>query len=364
MLASCDDRTFIELFETIGPARTAKRINCAERAVFARRDRLERRLGRSIRPPDNSARAPTSLHPQRVELNVKDGIVLVASDGHYWPGEPSTAHKAFVQFCRELKPVAVIMNGDAFDGATISRHPPIGWENNPTVQQEIEVVQDRLGEIEAAAGKARKIWPLGNHDARYETRLATVAPEYARVFGVHLSDHFPLWEGCWSCWINGDVVVKHRYKGGTHAGHNNTLNAGKTTVTGHLHSLKVTPLNDYNGLRWGIETGCLADPGGPQFVDYSEDNPRNHRSGFIVLQFRGGKLMWPDVVYVVDKDHVGFRGELIRVEPCEGESSKPARATSSRAASSTRKRGRTTTRTATSRSTGAAKTKGKRRERN
>jgi hypothetical protein len=334
LLASCDDRTFIELFETIGPARTAKRINCAERAVFARRDRLERRLGRSIRPPDNSARAPTSLHPQRVELSVKDGIVLVASDGHYWPGEPSTAHKAFVQFCRELKPVAVIMNGDAFDGATISRHPPIGWENNPTVQQEIEVVQDRLGEIEAAAGKARKIWPLGNHDARYETRLATVAPEYARVFGVHLSDHFPLWEGCWSCWINGDVVVKHRLKGGVHATHNNTVAAGKTMVTGHLHSLKVTPYNDYNGTRWGIDTGCLADPDGPQFVDYSEDAPRNHRSGFIVLQFRGGKLMWPDVVYVVDKDHVGFRGELIRVKPCDqsavSRSAKTARATGAR----------------------------------
>ena len=331
MIASCDDRTFIELFESIGPSQTAKRLQCAERAVFSRRDRLEKRIGRNITAPRHSVKTPRPLNPQRVELTVKDGIVLVGSDGHYWPGEPSIAHRAFVQFCKELKPVAVIMNGDAFDGATISRHPPIGWENNPTVQQEIEAVQERLGEIEAAAGRARKIWPLGNHDARYETRLATVAPEYARINGVHLSDHFPLWEGCWSCWINGSVVVKHRLRCGVHATHNNTLNAGLTTITGHLHSLKVTPLSDYNGTRWGVDCGTLADPNGPQFVDYSEDSPKNNRSGFIVLQFRDGKLMWPDVVYVVDKDHVGFRGELIRVKPCDrsaaSRSEKTARAT-------------------------------------
>jgi hypothetical protein len=113
------------------------------------------------------------------------------------------------------------------------------------------------------------------------------------------------------------VVVKHRFKGGIHATHNNTLWAGKTIVTGHLHSLKVTPLSDYNGTRWGIDTGTLADPasnteGGPQF-HYNEDNPQNHRSGFIVLTFKDGQLLWPEVCNVIDQNHVSFRGEVIRV---------------------------------------------------
>jgi hypothetical protein len=253
-------------------------------------------------------------HPGRVCIDVQDGVVLVGGDGHYWPGEPSTAHRAFVKFCKKYKPAVVVMNGDAFDGATISRHPSIGWEDRPTVEEELAAVQERLGEIEVAALKSRRVWPLGNHDARFETRLATNAPEYAKVHGVHLKDHLPNWESCWACWINDSVVIKHRGpKGGVHATHNNTVAAGLSMVTNHLHSLKVTPYDDYTGTRFGVDCGTLADPHGPQFLNYSEDNPRNHRSGFAVLTFKGGKLLWPEVVAVVDSETVQFRGELINV---------------------------------------------------
>lgn len=307
---ACDELRFIELFETKGAKATSKIVGTTERNVYARRDRLERKLGRAIPPPSQTA--SQAEHPQRACLDVTDGVVIVASDGHYWPGRVSTAHKALIKICKEYKPNVIVFNGDAFDGASISRHPPINWEQRPTVQQEIETVQERLGEIEKAAFKAHKIWTLGNHDGRFESRIAQLAPEYANVHGVHLKDHFPAWRGAWSCWINDRVVIKHRFKGGIHATHNATLWAGKTIITGHLHSLKVTPFNDYNGTRWGVDTGCIADPDGPQF-DYNEDNPRNHRSGFIVLTFKGGRLLWPEIVSVFDNDHVEFRGHVIRV---------------------------------------------------
>lgn len=307
---ACDDRTFIELFETIGPDRTKDQLKTTLRNVYARRERLERRTGRSILAP--AQQVIKIEHPQRVCFDVQDGTVLVASDGHYWPGRIPTAHKALIKFSKEYKPKLIVFNGDAFDGASISRHPAMNWEKQPTVKEEIEAVQERLGEIEKAAFKARKIWTLGNHDSRFESRLAMVAREYAEVQGVHLKDHFPNWEGAWACWINDSVVIKHRHKGGIHATHNATLWAGKTMITGHLHSLKVTPFSDYNGTRFGVDTGCIADPYGPQF-DYNEDNPRNHRSGFIVLTFRDGVLMWPEVVAVVDRDHVQFRGEILKV---------------------------------------------------
>ena len=102
-------------------------------------------------------------------------------------------------------------------------------------------------------------------------------------------------------------------RGGIHATRNNTLNAGTTIVTGHLHSLKVTPLTDYRGNRWGVDTGTLADPNGPQFVDYLEDNSTDWRSGFVVLTFHQGRLLWPEVVYVLDDTHVSFRGRIIEV---------------------------------------------------
>lgn len=312
--ASISDAEFVEMFETVGPHEMKRRLGIAQvRAIFGRRDRLEKKIGRNIVAPSANGGSPTRFHtdhPERAHLDIQNGVVLIASDAHYWPGIVSTAHRAFVKFVKDMQPKAIIVNGDMFDGASVSRHPSIGWENKPSVIQEIEACQERLGEIMDAAPKAKRIWPLGNHDSRFESRLANVAPDYARVNGFHLKDHLPHWEACWSCWINDDVVVKHRYKGGIHAAHNNILNSGKSMVTGHLHSGKVTPFSDYNGVRWGVDMPTLADPYGPQFVDYTEDSPRSHRSGFAVLEFWKGKLLMPQLALVMEDGKIEFERKV------------------------------------------------------
>ncbi|MBX6393519.1 MAG: hypothetical protein IRY96_08585 [Burkholderiales bacterium] len=308
------DADFARMFEEHGPTETARLLGLTERGVYHRRNAVESRLGRQLTGPAHPNRTRHHVeHPGKLTLAIEDGTVLVGSDAHYWPGDPSTAHRAFVRFCRELQPKAIIKNGDVLDGATISRHAPIGWEKRPALIEEIEVCKERLSEIALACPKAERYWPLGNHDARFETRLATVAPEYARIHGVHLHEHFPGWNPCWMVEINDDVVVKHRYKGGIHAKHNNTVHAGKTMVTGHLHNLGVTAFSDYRGTRFGVDCGTMADPFGPQFRDYTEMNPLNWRSGFVVLTFRQSRLLWPEVVHVLGPDEVEFRGEIIRV---------------------------------------------------
>lgn len=305
---------FIELFETHGATKTAKILNIRERTVYTRRVNLEKKLGRQITGPHHQSQTRHEIqHPQRVQLDLNDGIILVGGDAHYWPGEASTAHRAFVHFTKKLKPKIIVVNGDLVDGASISRYPPIGWEDTPTVIQEIETTQERLGELEAVAKNARLVWPLGNHDARFETRLATAAPQYASLNGFHLKSYFPRWAPCWSCWINDDIVIKHKFKNGIHATHNNVMWSGKHMITNHLHSLKVTPNTDYNGTLFGVDTGTLADPDGPQFRDYTEDNPKNWRSGFIVLTIRDRRLMWPEVVSVVEDGIVEFRSEFVAV---------------------------------------------------
>jgi hypothetical protein len=217
----------------------------------------------------------------------------------------------------ELKPHVVIANGDIFDGSSISRHPRINWSAVPNVKQELEACQAALKEIEDACEKARHhtqlIWPLGNHDSRFETRLSEAAPQFEGVGGTALKDHFPKWHPCWSCWLSDNVVVKHRYKGGVHATHNNTVTAGTTIVTGHLHSLKVTPFGDYNGTRWGVDTGTLAEIDGPQFIDYLEDGPINWRSGFAVITMKDSKPLWPELVSKHAEGIINFRGQLIDV---------------------------------------------------
>jgi hypothetical protein len=310
------DADFIGMIEGIGPAATAAKTGMSIRAVYSRRERLEGKIGRQITAPTQTQNATRHAiqHPHRAYLDLKDGVVLIGSDAHYWPNIITTAHRAFVHFCKELQPKAVILNGDVLDGASISRHPPISWEDRPQLVDEIEACKERLNEIERAAPNAKRVWTLGNHDGRFETRLATVAPEYARVHGVHLKDHFPYWRPAWSAWINGDTVVKHRLKGGVHATHNNTVTAGLSMFTGHLHSLKVTPYTDYNGTRFGVDTGTLAGgPQAPQFVAYLEDAPANWRPGFAVGTFHKGRLLWPEVVHVIGENEVEFRGKVISV---------------------------------------------------
>jgi hypothetical protein len=281
------------------------------RSVFDRRKRIERDQGLILRAGEQELIKKLKRKP-RLDTEVKSGVVIVGSDAHYWPGDPSTAHRALVKFIKELRPHVVILNGDVFDGASISRWERIGWDSRPTVKQELDVCNERLVEIEDAAKGAERYWPLGNHDARFETFLAKHAQQFEGIEFFSLKDRYPKWKPCWSLFLN-DTVIKHRFKGGIHATHNNTMWAGKSIVTGHLHSMKVTPFSDYNGTRYGIDTGTLADPQGEQFVDYTEDNPKNWRSGFAVLTYHNKRLLWPEFVHVIGDTEVEFRGKVYTV---------------------------------------------------
>jgi hypothetical protein len=245
---------------------------------------------------------------------LESGVVIVGSDAHYWPGIISTAHRAFVVAVKELNPKMVIMNGDAFDGANISRHPRTGWAARPSVKQELEACRDRICEIEDAAGNAKLHWTWGNHDIRWNSRLSSQAPEFEGIHGMNLTDHFPRWKFSISVMINDHTQIKHRNYNGIHAAYNAVLRSGVSTVNGHLHSLKITPFTDLTGTRYGCDTGSLADVWGSQF-EYAEDGTRNHRSGFVVLTFYEGKLLPPEMLEVIDEDKglVCFRGQVIAV---------------------------------------------------
>jgi hypothetical protein len=302
-------------------AEASRQLGINVSALYKRRKRIEAKVKEPMKGPNDNHQMKTRLeattHPKAQNLGILNGTVIVFSDAHFWPGIHTTAYRGLLWAIKELQPKAVIANGDIFDGAGISRHPRIGWAKAPTVMQELKACTLAMGEIEEAAKKARHnvklIWPLGNHDARFETFLAANAPQYEHVKGFSLRDHFPDWEPCWSVWLNDSTIVKHRFKGGIHATHNNTMWSGKNIITGHLHSLKVTPFTDYNGVRYGIDTGTLAEPYGPQFEDYTEQGPLNWRSGFAVLTFSNGKLLLPELATTHGPDSLEFRGRVIDV---------------------------------------------------
>lgn len=312
MEASCSEEEFIRLFSSLGPTETAKHLGISERAVYKRRASLQRLQDVQIFAPRdcNDWRHESR---KRLELRIENGVILVGSDAHFWPGYIPTAHRGMCKLAKQLNASVTVLDGDVNDGAKTSRHPDSGWQHGkPSVKEELEVCQERLNEIEKAAPKAQRFWIWGNHDYRFEAKLIAGSAEYQGVSGFALPDHFPKWRFGISLWINDDLVIKHRWKGGIHATHNNTMGAGKSMLTGHLHSLKVTPFDDYNGTRWGIDSGTLNDPYGPH-AEYTEDNPLNHRSGFIVLTFFQGRLLWPEIAHVISENHIEFRGQVIRV---------------------------------------------------
>lgn len=319
--AACSDQEFIRFFSELqSTGQVAKALGVAPQNVLRRRRAIEKKYSIVLPQKDHrKAYNTATITDDRIEvkMDIRDGVVIVAGDQHYWPGYVPTLHRAQILLCKKLKPVLVVNNGDAFDGASVSRFSDIGHETKPTVHQEIENLKDRLDEIVKASPGAKHVWNLGNHCMRFETRLAAVAPQYANVQGMHLKDHFPAWIPAWFATINdgepSHTEIRHREKGGIHAGYNNALHSGVSIVTGHDHRADVVRFDDRRGYRYAIRTGMLADScRDPSFVNYLEGRKVNWQSAFVVLTYRNGRLMCPEHCWRVDDETVEFRGELLK----------------------------------------------------
>jgi hypothetical protein len=99
-------------------------------------------------------------------------------------------------------------------------------------------------------------------------------------------------------------------------GTNDALRSGKSLIAGHTHALNTVAYSDFNGVRWGMNSGTLAAPYSQPFAGYTELNPVDWRSGFLVLSFTGGRLLPPEMVLVTDevRGEVAFRGRLFNVD--------------------------------------------------
>ena len=257
-------------------------------------------------------------HEGRIDACIDNGTAIVFSDAHFYPGVKTTAYRALVAMVREMKPVMVVANGDCFDGSELSRFSSIGWEDKPSVKDELDAVTTALSDIEAAAGSAKLIWPMGNHDMRYETKIANALPQLRGVKGVHLKDFFPNWSPCWTLWVNGNTCFTHFYHSGMHAIWNNLLKGQCNYVSSHRHTPEVRAYTRADGTTiFGVDTGTLADALGAHNLDYQQGRHGNHRSAFAVLTWKDGKLLMPELCQKWDEDHVQFRGHILHADTLE-----------------------------------------------
>lgn len=287
------------------------------------RERYARQQALEVAAAERNRNYERRRHGARVVVPIQDGCVMIVSDQHYLPGAPaSRAHVASVKLAKKMRPFAIVSNGDAIDGASISRWPVSSFmelRDRPLVAAEIGVTVKRLGEYEDLDFVKYLVWNLGNHDGRYETWLAEKAPQYAGVDGFTLKEHFPFWLPAWRTDFSTrpdctpELIVKHRFKGGMHAGQNNVLWASTSMATGHDHMLKAYSITNSSGLKWGIHCGTTAPVDSPLFTHYTEDNVVNWQEGFVFAHFKDGQFIGPELVHVTPDGRVLFRGEVLKL---------------------------------------------------
>ena len=305
---------YFDAFTRLGsPSLVAKELGVSIRRVFDVRTLLQGK-GYTIECfNDQSTRGKITINEQRqfIDYQIDNGVIVVGSDAHYSKGLIPVAHAAMLKVIKRLNPVAVILNGDIFDGGSVSRHAPIGWQRTPSVKEELEAVQDRLSEIEKAATGADFLRTWGNHCIRFESRLSGMVPEFRDVAGTRLKDHIPRWLDAWRIQINDDTIVLHDWHQGMHSGWNDVMKSGGyTVITGHTHELSYKTHRGFGKAHYGIKTGMLADEDQREF-DYRGGKPGMlWTSGFAVLTWRDGKLLPPELA-TVDEGVCFFRGEPV-----------------------------------------------------
>ena len=244
-------------------------------------------------------------YPRMVVVEAPSTRWIVGSDLHVWSGEPTLIFKAFVKVAKMLKVDGIVLNGDIIDGARVSRHPSIRNSSAPKIEKEIETAKAWLSLLPNAK---HKLWTLGNHDVRIDTYVAANANELDGYI-LSLADHFKDWQFSYAFEVN-NTEIRHRFRSGIHAAWNNSLHSGVNIVTGHTHQLQVTATRDRNGSRWGVETGMMADPYGPQF-EYAEGTPSRSHQGFVVLSFdENGSMLPPELCEMIGGRPI-FRGDHI-----------------------------------------------------
>lgn len=316
------EEEFIRLWNELGsPRRVAECIGVTERNVYERRTSIEKRRGillpttgeKGVKYAGDAVQVIMSSRRDVNRLEIDNGIVLIGSDAHYSPGHIPVAHKALCNLLVDLGSAvkAVVLNGDILDGGSISRHPRHRWKKPPDVKQELDAVIARTTEIEQAVQPGTHLFrTYGNHCARFESRLSAMVPQYEGVAGFTLRDHLPKWMDSDRIDVNDDTVILHDWHSGLHSGWNDVLKGGCHTATGHTHELSAKAHRGFKGVHYGIKTGMLADEHQSEF-EYRLGKPgMNWQSGFAVLTWVDGILMYPEFCAVRDNERAYFRGKL------------------------------------------------------
>jgi len=117
---------------------------------------------------------PESYATDYTPYQISQSKVLIISDLHF-PYQDNNAIRKAINYGKDQKVNCILINGDLFDFAGISRHEK-DWRQR-SVAQEFEAVRMFLNSLRKHFPKAKIVYKLGNHDERWEKWLFLKAPE-------------------------------------------------------------------------------------------------------------------------------------------------------------------------------------------
>ena len=230
------------------------------------------------------------------ELKLKDGIIIIGSDIHI-PFHDEKAVKAFVDYCKDIQPQAIILNGDVLDFYKLSRFVK-GEGRNP--YEEITECQELLKDIKSNCPNSEIYYIIGNHETRLTTYVLNNAPHLASlvedVFSIIKTSEIGV-KGCAEVVVNDNFVCTHGKLLGSKAGLSAIKEIEKhymSGASGHTHRLaKFITRKARRKFVW-LETGCLCNLN-PEYVQDPD-----WQQGFAVIQFEKGKLKRAEVLEIED----------------------------------------------------------------
>jgi predicted phosphodiesterase len=211
---------------------------------------------------------------------INQSRTLIISDLHF-PYQDNEAIKIAINYGKEKQVNCILLNGDVFDFASISRHEK-SWRQRQ-VHQEFEAVRIFLNSLRQHFPKAKIVFKYGNHDERYEKFLFLKAPEIFDCTDFQLEvllklaelkievvkDKLPI--------KIGKLTVLHGHElfggsGGVNPARGTFLKTLENVVVGHYHKTSSnTEASMYGNVFSVHSVGCLCGKN-PYFMPINKWN--------------------------------------------------------------------------------------------
>lgn len=232
---------------------------------------------------------PKSDSKIRRNYNLINGTWGILSDIHI-PYHDEEAIEIALSHCEEVAVDHILLNGDTCDCYNISSHEKDPEERD--LSNELYKTREFLAHLRQRFPKAKIVYKIGNHEARWERYLATKAPELIGVqnFEMYYVLDFAKWgielvESMRKIKAGKNLTILHGHEvrnSGVYPARSLLQRTHTCAIAGHNHRTSNYNEKTSDGKYISAWTsGCLCD----MQPEYMPINQWNH--GFIILELQG-----------------------------------------------------------------------------